>query len=133
VGGAIWIRRRWRRVLAIVVILVLVVASLRALDHPSPIDYYRVIDDQTLSVGTVEGHGAWTRVTALDETPTTVTITVGSFLFQLGPGTAEGLLVATEVKLHDPIGDRSVIDGSSGLSVRRATCPPPAYFASQCP
>ena len=128
------IRRRWRRFVVVIgLIVVLVVLSFRALDHPSTIEYYRVVDDRTLSVGTAEGHNAWTRVTALDETPTTVTITVSSFLLQIGAHTADALLVETEVKLHDPIGTRSVIDGSNGMPVRRATCPPPSYFASPCP
>ena len=115
------IRRRWRRLLAAGVVFVLVILSVRALDSASTIAYYRVVNDQTLSVGTIEGHNAWTRVTALDESPTSVTITVSSFLFQLGPGTADGVPVVTEVKLHDPIGTRAVVDGSSGLSVNQCT------------
>ena len=127
------IRRRWRALVVIGLVLIVVVLSVRALDHASTIEYYRVVDDQTLAVGTAEGHNAWTRVTALDETPATITVTVSSVTIQLGPGTADALLVETEVKLHDPIGTRSVIDGSSGQPVRRATCPPPSYFASPCP
>ena len=118
---------------ALAIVLVLMTGSLRALDHPSTLEYYRVIDDRTLTVGTAEGHNAWTRVTAVDETPTTVRITIGSLLIQLGPRTADALAVETEVKLHDPIGDRSVIDGSSGVSVQRASCPPPGFFTSPCP
>ena len=112
------ILRRWRRFAAIGVILVLVVLSARALDSKSTIEYYRVVDDRTLSVGTIEGHNAWTRVTALDETPTTVTIRVSSLLLQLGAGTADGVPVVTEVKLHDPIGTRAVLDGTTGQPVK---------------
>jgi hypothetical protein len=123
-------RRRWY---VVVVVAVLAIASIRALDGASMIYYYRVVDDQTLAVGTVTGHGAWTRVTGLTETPTTITITVDSLLFQPGAGTSVGVPVESEVTLHDPIGDRSVIDGSSGRSVRRALCLPPSYFSSPCP
>jgi hypothetical protein len=127
------LRARWRRLVVAAVVLVLLVASIRALDGSLSIYYYRVVDDQTLAVGTVTGHGAWTRVTGLTETPTTVTITVSSLLFQPWPGTAVGVPVESEVKLRDRIGDRTVIDGNSGLSVRRAVCLPPSYFASPCP
>ena len=118
------IRRRWRRFVVVAVVLVLVIASLRAIDNPSQIQYYRVIDDQTLSVGTVTGHNAWVRVTALSETSTTVTIAVGALLLQLGPGTADGVPAVTEVKLHDPIGTRAVIDASTGLPVKECTHEP---------
>ena len=82
------VRRRWI-VLAIVAILVF--TAYRMLDARSAIDYYRVVDPQTLMVGTGEGRGAWTRVTSVIETPATVAITVTSFWFQLGPSTEEGL------------------------------------------
>ena len=65
--------RLWRRWVAVVaVILVLAVAA-------------------TLVVGTVTGPGAWTRVTSVTESPSTVTITVSSLLVQLGPGAAVGV------------------------------------------
>ena len=76
-------RRRW---IALAVVLVLVFAAVRLLTGASWIYYYRVVDDQTLVVGTVTGPGAWTRVTSVTETPSTVTITVSSLLIQLGPG-----------------------------------------------
>ncbi|MBF6606732.1 MAG: hypothetical protein IVW53_14275 [Chloroflexi bacterium] len=116
--------RRWRRWVVAAVVVILVVASIRALDSVSWIRYYRVVDDQTLSVGTITGHGAWTRVTSLTETPSAVTITVSSLRLQLGPGTADGVPVVTEVALHEPIGSRTVIDGSTGLPVKPCTHQP---------
>jgi hypothetical protein len=124
------LRRRWV-VLALVAALAFV--GYRQLDTATWIYYYRVVDDHTLLVGTVSGPGASVRVTDVAETPTTVTITVTSFFFQLGPSTAMGVSYESVAKLIDPIGGRTVIDGSSGLSVQRATCPPPAYFAPVCP
>jgi hypothetical protein len=109
-------RRRW---IAVAVVLVLVVTAVRLLDSASWIYYYRVVDDQTLVVGTVEGPGAWTRVTSVSETPSTITITVSSLLFRPGPGTAVGVPVESVAKLHDPIAGRTVLDGSSGLPVLR--------------
>lgn len=123
------LRRRW---IAVAVALVLVVTAVRLMDAASWIYYYRVVDDQTLVVGTVEGPGAWTRVTSVTETPSTVTITVSSVLIRLGPGTSAGVPVESVAKLHEPIGSRTVLDGSSGLSVQRTRCLPPAYFAPGC-
>lgn len=122
-------RRRW---IGVAVALALVVAAVRLLDSTSWIYYYRVVDAQTLVVGTVTGPGAWTRVTSVTETPATITITVGSLLIQLGPGTAVGIPVESVARLHDPIGSRTVIDGSSGLPVLRTRCLPPAYSAPGC-
>jgi hypothetical protein len=123
------LRRRW---IAVLVVLVLVVLAVRALDSASWIYYYRVIDDRTLIVGTVEGPGAWTRVTSIIETPSTITITVSSFLIRLGPGTSEGIPIESVANLTDPIGTRTVLDGSSGLPVIRTRCLPPSYLAPGC-
>lgn len=123
-------RRRWV-VLALVVVLVFV--TYRLLDSATWIYYYRVVDDRTLVVGTLTGPGAWVRVTSVTETTTTVTITVSSLFIQLGPSTSLGVPYESVAKLHDPIDSRTVIDGSSGLPVERANCPPPAVFAPVCP
>jgi hypothetical protein len=103
----------------LVLVAVLALAGSRMLDAASPIVYYRVIDPQTLVVATSEGRGAWTRVTSITETPTTVTITVSSFWFRLGPATDEAYAVESTAKLHEPLGSRTVIDGSSGLPVQQ--------------
>jgi hypothetical protein len=117
----------------VAVILVLAVAAIRLLDRGSAIYYYRVIDDRTLVVGTIEGTHAWTRVTDVTETPSTVTITVSSLRIQLFAGTAVGIPVETVVSLRDPISDRVVVDGTSGSVVQPARCPPPTIVAPGCP
>ena len=124
------LRRRW--VVLAVVVLVIGAAAVRSLDSASWISYYRVLDEHTVVLGTDTGPGAWTRVTSVVETPSTVTITVSSFLVQLGPGTAVGVPVESTATLRDPIASRIVIDGSSGLPVQRTHCLPPAYFAPGC-
>jgi hypothetical protein len=125
--------RLWRRWVAVVaVVLVLAVAAVHSLDSPSWIYYYRVVDERTLIVGTSAGPGAWTRVTSVIETPSTVTITVSSLVVQLGPGTAVGVNAESTAKLRDPIAGRTVIDGSSGLPVQRTHCLPPSYLAPGC-
>ena len=123
-------RRRWVVIVALVVVIVF--TAYRLLDTATWIYYYRVVDDQTLLLGTISGEGAQVRVTNVTEAPTSVTITVSNFFVQLGPGSGVGINYESVAKLHDPLGSRTVIDGSSGLSVQRATCPPPAYFATVC-
>jgi hypothetical protein len=125
-------RIRRRRVVLVATVLVLAFAAIRSLDNPSWTYYYRVVDERTLVVGTTAGTGAWTRVTSVVETPSTVTITVSSLLVQLGPGTAVGVPVESSAILRDPIASRTVIDGSSGLTVQRTRCVPPSYFAPGC-
>ncbi|HEX2754185.1 MAG TPA: hypothetical protein VHM48_01905, partial [Candidatus Limnocylindrales bacterium] len=89
-------------------------------------------DEHSLVVGTATGPGAWTRVTSVTETPTTVTITVNALMVQLGPAAAYAVPVEITASLHDPIGDRTVIDGSTRLVVQRTRCLPPAYIAPGC-
>jgi hypothetical protein len=117
----------------VAVVLVLAVAAVRLLDSGSAIFYYRVIDDRTLVVGTIEGTHAWTRVTSVTETPSTVTITVSSLRIQLFAGTAVGIPVETVVNLREPLADRIVVDGTSGAVVQPARCPPPTFVAPGCP
>ncbi len=111
------LRRRW---VALAIVLLLIVLSVRALDGTLAIASYRVTDDHTLVVQVGESPGAWTRVTNVAETTSAVTITVSSLAFRPGPGTAEAILIEVSVTLHDPIGNRTVIDGSTGLLVPRA-------------
>lgn len=119
--------------LAALFVIAVGLVGYRVLDRPAWIYYYRVVDDRTLLLGTVNGPGANVRVTDMVETAATVTITVSAFFFEFGPSTDEGYAYESSATLADPLGNRAVIDGSSGLPVRRATCPPPSYFAPVCP
>lgn len=96
-----------------------------------PIDYYRVVDQQIVVIGTITGAGAWTRVTGVTETPSTVTITVSSLLAPL-PGSAAGNGLEFVLKLREPIAGRAVVDGSSGLRVRWTRCLPPVFLGPGC-
>jgi hypothetical protein len=108
------------------------VAAVRALDHPSWIYYCRLEGDRTLVLGTVDGPGADVRVTSVIETPTAVTVTVSSLLIELGPSAGFGVQYEPTATLPDPLGARTVIDGSSGLPIQRTHCLPPSYFAPGC-
>lgn len=123
-------RRRW---IVLAVIVALVFTAYRMLDARSTIDYYRVVDPHTLMVGTTEGAGAWTRVTSVAETPSTVTIIVASFWIQIGASTEMAYFAESVAHLQQPLADRTVIDGSTGLPVDRVSCPPPSFSAPGCP
>ena len=124
--------RRRRIVLAFLAVIA-VVAAYHLLDVPTRIYSYRVVDDRTVVLGTTSGRGAWMRVTGINETPVTVTITVSSLFIQLGPGTAEGIAYESVARLHDPLGSRTVVDGSDGHTVDQVHCPPPDVNAPVCP
>lgn len=95
-----------------------------------PISYYRLVGEQTIVIGTISGPGAWTRVTALMETTSSVTIGVSALRAPL-PGTGENALELI-VTLRDPLDSRTVIDASSGLAVPRTRCLPPAADLALC-
>ena len=61
-------RRRWVVIVALVVVIVF--TAYRLLDTATWIYYYRVVDDQTLLLGTISGEGAQVRVTNVTEAPT---------------------------------------------------------------
>lgn len=69
------VRARW---IVLLVVVLVVVGYLRFADGSSPILNYRVVDDLTLVVRAQTGPQVWTRVTHLVETPSTVSVTIGS-------------------------------------------------------
>lgn len=126
-------KQRWRLLAAVALVVVVAVIGYLLLDKPNSISYYRVIDDYTLVAGSDSGPNANVRVTSVVETASTVSVTVSALDLTFGQ-TGEGATPYESIaKLSDPLGDRTVIDGSDGEVVRRATCPPPAYFATVCP
>jgi hypothetical protein len=123
-------RRRW---LVLAGLVILVIASVRALDRPMLIDSYRVIDSQTLGVETITGPGSWTRVTGVTEKSSSVTITVSSLDVPFVPRSDVGQSLELTVKLSAPIGKRTVVDGSSGETVEVTACPPFMWQQGSCP
>jgi hypothetical protein len=104
------VRRRWV-VLGLVVVLAL--GAVRLLDQPLKLESYRLLDPQALAVVGYGARGAWTHVTGVTETDSTVTITVNAFTLQLGPGTGMAYRLYVPVYLSEPLGSRAVIDGST--------------------
>jgi hypothetical protein len=107
----------------VVVAIAAVALGVLALDRPSALYGYRVVDERTLAVMSTEGPGAWTRVGSVVETPSSVTVTIRSVLVRLLPGTAEGIPVRSVIALRDPVDGRQVIDGSSGVAIPEIACP----------
>jgi hypothetical protein len=123
---------RWKKWLTLAVVLVVAVLGLRALDRTIPIIAYSVIDERTLVVGVAGNGNAGTRVTAIEEGPSSVTISASMFHFQPGPGTAASIPMELTVRLRSPLGSRSVVDGNTGATVQLSRCPWPYYFAPGC-
>jgi hypothetical protein len=117
------IRRGRRRWVVVGLVVVLALAALRLLYQPLALESYRVLDPATL---VVTGFGALTARTNLSdvtETDSTVSIRVDAFTFELGPSTAVGHPLDVVVHLQTPLGDRVVIDGSTGHEVPAAPQP----------
>ena len=115
--GRIGTRRLRPRWLVVPIAVALIFLFVRALDQPAPIFYYHVVDDRTLIVGSVTGSGTWTRIVSVSETESSITVSIGSLRAPL-PGTG-GEIVELTVRLQAPLGERSVIDGRSGVPVPR--------------
>jgi len=94
------LRRRW-----VVLLIVVVVAfgTFRLHDQPVALESYRMVDPQTLDVVGYVSHTAWTHVTGVTETDTTVTITVNSFVANALPTTAEAVRIEIDVRLSAPL------------------------------
>ena len=108
-----------RRHVALVLLLLVTIPVLTFLlaDRSPTIGSYRVSGDGTIVVTVAVGPGSWTRLGSVVETSETVTVTVRSFHFQWGAGPGYAALVELFIALDEPLGDRRVIDGSSGIAV----------------
>ncbi len=109
--------RHWRRWPALAAVVALAVAYVRLADTACPVTAYRVIDDRIIMVQTVTGPATWTRVTSMADTAEAVTVTVGEIRVPLPLAGYGDDLVWLTVTLHDPLGSRSVVDGTSGQPV----------------
>ena len=114
------VRRRW---IVLAVVIVLALATLRLLYQPLTLDSYRVLDQQVLVVTGHGYHGAWTRLSEVDETESTVMVRVDAFTLVPGPSTGLGSPLDVVVRLAAPLGGRRVIDGSTGQEIPAAPDP----------
>jgi hypothetical protein len=77
---------------------------------PKFIDYYGILDEDSIVIGTLTGDGDEIRVTDVNQTADTVTITVQTFTFIFGPRADIGRPIELLVDLDRPLGDRQVWD-----------------------
>jgi hypothetical protein len=111
--------RRRRIALVLVLLVTIPVVIFLLVDRSSTIGSYRVSGDRTIVLTAAVGPGSWTRLGSVVETSETVTVTVRSFHFQWGAGPGYAQLVEIFIALGEPLGDRTLIDGSSGIAVPR--------------
>lgn len=105
------------RLLGIVIISVCVALGAvdLLLDRPWSIDTYRVVGDHTLALSVATEWLGWTRVVSVVESADAVTVEMKSFQPPLaGTGGQDQPYL---VQLAEPIGARTVIDGSTGMPV----------------
>jgi hypothetical protein len=123
--------RRIRRVFVTLAVVVVLAAGLVGLGaFRAPFIYARIVDNQTLALGTTTGPMTWMGITGVTETSTSVTISVSRITAPL-PGFGDEAIELT-VHLGQPIGTRSVIDASSGTTVPLTKCGFPSYRAPGC-
>jgi hypothetical protein len=111
-----------RRLLVAAIAIVALLVAVKSLDRAQPVHFYRVIDDRTIGVEAESGPASWTRVTSVTETETSVTIKVSSLAVSL-TGSEAPRPTELEVTLAAPLGDRAVIDGTTGATMQSTTCP----------
>lgn len=114
-------RSRVARIL-IVVAIAAVIGFLAApqLGTVDNVNYYKPVDDRHFIVGVITGSGTWTRVTEINETTSSVVVTVRSLSFPFLPGSASGRYQEFTVSLVQPLGTRTVVD-ATGYEVPRKT------------
>ena len=89
--------------------------TIRLLDQPLTLVSYRVVDPQTLIVSGFGTTRAWTHLTGVAETETTITINVNSLEYTgFLPHSDAADQIDIKVGLNAVIGSRQVIDGSTG-------------------
>ena len=115
-------RRPSRRVRGLLLVILAALAAVAfffvAVDHPVPIERYRVRDDDTIVISVFGGgNWYWTRVASVDVTPTTVSITVRTTEVDFLPHTDIGINYEFVVDLDAPLGDRVVVDTVTDAAV----------------
>jgi len=113
-------RRRW--LIAAAVVVAAVWALVAVYDRAQPLDYYRLVGDRTIIVGTITGRGTWTRVSSVTETPTSVVVAVRSLPIPFVPAAGVGIRIEFVITLETPLRDRTVVDAATGAAVRGSRC-----------
>jgi hypothetical protein len=106
--------RRLLRFLAVVAVLAVVWRVAIGKDYAASIAGYSLIDSRTLVVQAVGGHESWCRIGGVTESSAEVQVRAICLDWLSLPGTADGVFYALTVQLAAPLGNRRVVDCSSG-------------------
>jgi hypothetical protein len=123
---------RWSWLVAAGILLLgLLVLVVAVLDHPVQVDYVRIESPSSVVVGVTVAPESWTRIAKVSDGANDVANTVRSRPVP-GPGTALGQAVELHLRLAADLGDRSVIDATSGASIPITRCSAPMVFRPGC-
>jgi len=109
--------RRTRRLLKFLAVLAAVVVVWRVAigkDYAASIAGYSLVDSRTLVVEAVAGHESWCRLRGVAESSAEVQVSAICLDWLSLPGTADGVFHALTIQLAVPLGDRRIVDCSSG-------------------
>lgn len=127
-----WPRRILFATVTILAVAAVAVGIVAFGGRSAAIDYVRMVGDHELVIGVTGAKADWPRI-KVDEQDSTVTVTVNLFDWSMGlPQNAVGVPLAEHVNLHRPLGQRSIVDGSTGSEPPRTRCEPPLYLAPGC-
>lgn len=108
---------------ALVVVVVVLIVSVRLLDSSLRLDSYEPLGPQAIVVARTGAPGAWVHVTDIEQGASTVTVNVNVFTFEPGPHTNVGYPLGAVVYLSSPLDGRTIIDGSTGQPVPLSPLP----------
>jgi hypothetical protein len=108
-----WAGRSLKLVVA-VALLIIVWRVAIGKDYAASIAGYSQVDSRTLVVEAVAGHESWCRIGGVTESSAEVQVSATCLDWLSLPGTADGVFYALTVQLAAPLGNRRVVDCSSG-------------------
>ena len=104
----------WKRLLAGIIVIAIVIAGVRLAMGSTPILGYRLLDDYNLAVQVIGSQAQWRDVT-VEETATTVKVDLKEIWIH-GPGFDDAIAYVA-IRLREPLGARTVVDAASGTRV----------------
>jgi hypothetical protein len=96
------------------------------------LEYVRLVEPDVLVVEVTTGEVAWIRLAGVDETASTVAITLLSYEPSFIPHSAIGISRQVRVELRQPLGDRLVRAGGDGAVLPVTLCVPPIEDTAVC-
>ena len=105
-------------VAAVVAFVVLAIVRLGVI-RPAYVGGYRVIDDYNIALQVIGASPTWRGLTEHTETGSTVTVAVSHITFEFGAGPGDERIAYVAVRLSEPLGNRQVIDATSGTAIPR--------------